>query len=75
MFRIALSSVRILMGVAAAGMAVWGAYKLGTYLVGAVVGEKDATPKRIEDTAAGGQRDKPLWKRQFSPISAPQTHS
>jgi len=69
MLRIALGSVRVVLGVAAAGLALWGAWKLGTYLAEKAVGEKDS-----HGQGAGAQPEEkrtavPLWQREFSSIS------
>ncbi len=69
MLRITLASVRIVMGAAAVGLAVWGGWKLGTYLAEQALGERDshggetgAQPEKTRPAA-------PLWQRKFSPIS------
>jgi hypothetical protein len=70
MLRIALGSVRVVLGVAAAGLALWGAWKLGTHLAEKAVGERDSHGEG--DAAQPGEERiaVPLWQRKFAPISS-----
>ncbi|MDQ7784840.1 MAG: hypothetical protein RDU20_18295 [Desulfomonilaceae bacterium] len=70
MFRITLGSVRVLLGAAAAGLAFWGAWKLGTYLAEKAVGERYS---HVGETGAQPEEARtavPVWQRKFSPISS-----
>ncbi len=69
MLRITLASVRIVMGAAAVGLAVWGSWKLGTYLAEKAVGDRPSPSGRGVDPSEEPKAAAPLWKRRFSPIS------
>jgi len=70
MLRISLASVRIVMGAAAIGLAVWGGWKLGTYLADKALSEKSSPWGGSVDPSAEAKTAPPLWRRTFSPISA-----
>ncbi len=72
MLRITLGSVRILLGVAAAGLVLWGGWKLGTYLVKKAVSEEQYPLGRGVDCPVRAKGAVDLWQRKFckfSPIS------
>lgn len=69
MLRITLGSVRVLLGVAAAGLALWGGWMLGTYLAEKVVGESGPSGGMAGSQPEEAGSAEPLWQRKFSPVS------
>ena len=69
MLRIALSSIRITTGLAAAGLIVWGGWKLGEYLAHIALEEIESSHAQATDLTTENHDRKPLWKRRFSPVS------
>ena len=65
MTRIIFSPIKLV----SAGMAFWGAWTLGSYLGDVALGRKDPPWKRIADILEEYERQEPLWKRRFTPIS------
>jgi hypothetical protein len=57
------------MGLAAAGLAVWGGWKLGKYLAHIALEEIETSHAQATDLTTEKLHRKPLWKRQFSPVS------
>ena len=69
MDKVILGPFKLLGGLAASGLALWGGWKLGTYLGEVALGEKELPWEKLADLLKEKQAEEPLWKRRFSPVS------